>query len=123
MKFKAFLLAVAAATVMVPFALAACGENGGHACTEIGCSDMLTLRFQNDDEEVVSGVSGTLTFGAETIEFDCSDGEHLAGSYECRGNEVSFYAAPATAELVASNDGFEVEVTLEPNYESHQPNG
>ena len=127
MKYKAFLLSVAAATILAPFALTAWGEddplNGGQACTEIGCTDILTVRFVNSDEDMISGVVGTLSFGDETIEFDCSGGDQFIGSYECRGNAISFYAAPETAELVASNDGFQVTTTLNPVYQSVQPNG
>lgn len=112
-----------AAGALLVASSAACVET--RACTEIGCSDTLTIYFVDDQDEPVESFTGELTFNGESLQFMCSPQEDGVGNYHCHANAVHIYLVPSQAEVTASSSqgALQGATSLSPTYEEHQPNG
>ena len=122
---------LAAASVLA-LAMPGCASTG---CTEVACSDALTLVF---DDEVPRDYTVTIQVGLVEGVADCTaaadadtgatvtaqlEGE-LGGTVECGTRSLVFLAAPEEVRfLLAYPDGTETEVNARPAYEEQYPNG
>ena len=108
------------------FALTACSEEPmGQACTEAGCSDVITLDIVDEQGEPIGGFSGTVTINDEEIVIDCDDPR--PASYYCEGGSVLVLYAAAesiTVNLVSTaNPDVFYQGTLDLEPEEFYPNG
>jgi len=91
-------------------------------CTEIGCSDQLTLTFVNENNAPITDLAGEISFDGQTLAFDCASPDDSA-PYECRGDQLILYAAPSEITIAAVGATHEAAGTMAIDYETLQPNG
>lgn len=134
----------AALAALASVTLAACGPVGNNAreCTEIGCTDGLTLRLLADEDDFEVGTyavsitaDGEQTDCSFEIKSDCAGADICVGEEDCNAgyplsasdpSEVTLLVggAPADVTVVVTLDGQEiVNETTQPEYMEVQPNG
>lgn len=109
----------------------ACGDDGGgRFCTEIGCTDGLTLRLLAPETGFADGsYVAAVTLGDDTS--TCTWEVSGAVSGECETTvftsteiALTFMSTPAEVSLELTRDGSTVVTqALTPDYDTVQPNG
>ena len=99
----------------------------GSECTEKGCLNTVTIAFTDTLGMPLMGVRGSVTLGAEMVEFDCAAAPVGEGtSYRCVENAVVIYAAEAPQAVlnVSTADGvLTLGGTLNLEFTTVYPNG
>lgn len=97
MKVAGILIASMAACLLL--GAAGCGL-GSLQCNEMGCSDGLTLDFEDSDGNRLNGVSGDVTADGEVITIACDeDGRGSGDGYRCVGSGSVFVEVTGVSEI------------------------
>jgi hypothetical protein len=104
--------------------LASCEAGiGGPVCSEIGCTDELTLQFHiPGGGDVVTDLVATIEAGADTYTIDCV-GVGNTEFVDCEDALVHIPAAPALVTISATSAEGTFEGEIEPDYDVWHPNG
>ena len=114
-----------AALLAVVIPLAGCLEVP-RACTEIGCTDGVSIELQDAAGQPLEGLSGTLTFDGQALAFDCGDdtGGGNDPGVTCLGGSIWLdLATPDTIDYAIDYEGATHTGQVSLDYEELQPNG
>lgn len=102
-----------------------CFYDGGMACSDVGCADMIILSFQNADGEPITAFEGTAQFNGETLEFHCTGGDPTGSGYGCNENMISIsgVADQIVLDVVDLDSAVGFQGTLELSPQTIYPNG
>lgn len=114
--------------LVLPLLTIAC-DSGTGACTEIGCTSSITLTITDANEDAVTDLAGTVTFGDHTFNVDCAKGANNDEQVTCEDGVITILVRhPATDQEIAvdmSNaDGMTCTAEgVVPEWTTDYPNG
>ncbi len=99
----------------------ACGDET--ACTAMACANLLTLEVVDGNGDPLTTFSGQLEADGATIDIDCPAGT-VDQTARCVGDgRVEITTGAQTVQLTITGGGLAFNGSLDPSYQTVQPNG
>ena len=106
--------------------LSACSSDNGGACTEIGCTDQLTIRPLTASGELIRYVRGELIIDGKSVPIEClptSPQSDSIVSCTVDGVVIQTKSTDVVVKSLVSGDYVATEGAISPVYAAVRPNG